>query len=405
MNTLRVLLATTQALERPVPWALFDASGRAIDRGVGRRSAWPAAARTEAVLAASAVRIASITLPPLAPARVAAAAAFALDDQLAGPADAHHLAVSKQAPDGRVRVVIAAQRDVAALARSSDPLFSRIVAEPELAPPETGWRWCAGAQRSGFVRLPDGSAFPVEADAPDALPAELALALERARSDNAAPPRVVADNAATDAQLARWSREAGVPFSRGTPWQWDEAPADRFSAATDLLQGAFSVLPREAPTRALARALGPALALVVAAAILHVIAAVGDWTAANVDAWRQARAWSDLARAAGVPESDARDPASAKAAIAKRHAELRHAHGLVAPADALPLLARAAPAFGALSPDTVRGASYADGHWTFDLTRLDATTLARLDDALRNAGTPALAATNDSGTRVRIGAP
>jgi type II secretory pathway component PulL len=52
----------------------------------------------EAVLAASQVRIVSLALPLLAPARVAAAATFAVDDQLAGPLDAHHLAVSTQQP-------------------------------------------------------------------------------------------------------------------------------------------------------------------------------------------------------------------------------------------------------------------------------------------------------------------
>jgi hypothetical protein len=196
-----------------------------------------------------------------------------------------------------------------------------------------------------------------------------------------------------------------VRFVHGTPWQWDQAPPERFASAIDLLQGEFAVAPLDAPARRLSRVLAPALALVVTAAGIHVLAAVGDWTLANLDAWRQARAWTAVAQAAGVPESDARDPASAKAVIAKRHAEVRHAHGLAAPSDALPLLARAAPAFASLPPGALRNAAYADDHWTFELARLDATSLAKLDSALRNAGTPALAATSDAATRVRIGAP
>ncbi len=403
MNTLRVRISAPEALDAAQPWALFDASGRAIDRGIARPSAWPAAARIEAVLAASAVRVATIALPPLAPSRVAAAAAFALEDQLAGPADSHHLAASKQAPDGRVSVVIASRPDVAALARSRNPAFSRVIAEPELAEPANEWRWCDGGNGVGFVRLPDGAAFAVEGASSDALPAELALAL--ARRDDAAPSRLIVDAAVADAQLARWSRETGVVFSRGAPWRWDQAPSERFAAATDLLLGTFAASSREAPSLALSRVLAPALGLAVAAVAVHVVAAFGDWAAVNIESWRQAQAWRDAARAAGVAESDARDAASAKAAIAKRYADARHAQGLVAPSDALPLLARVAPAFNSLAAGTVRSASYADGYWTFDLAKLDAAALSRLDAALRSAGAPALAATNDAGTRVRVGAP
>ena len=404
MKTLRVMLSAPVALDAALPWALFDATGRVADRGVGRRSTWPAADRLEAVVAASAVRMTSIALPPLAPSRVSAAAAFALEDQLAGPAQAQHIATSRQAADGRVTVVIVAQSIAAAIAQSRDPAFARAIAEPDLATPDTAWHWCAADSGNGFVRLPDGSAFAVDVDSADALPAELLVALERARADGASRPVVTVDRAATDAQLARWS-ETGVSFARGKPWRWLEAPPQRFADAIDLLQGAFAVTPREAPSRAFWRALRPAFALAAAAAVIHVVAATGDWTAVNVESWRRASAWTDVARAAGVAATEARDPTSAKTAIERRHAQVRHAHGLAAPSDALPLLARASPALAVLAPGTIRSASYADGHWTFDLPRLDAATLTRLDEALRNAGTPALAATSDSGTRVRVGAP
>jgi hypothetical protein len=406
MKTLRVLVAAPQALDRATPWALFDASGRVVDRGAGARSSWPAADRAEAVLAAQAVRMTSIDLPPVAPSRTGAAARFALEDQLAGPADAQHLAVSAQRAGGRVIVVIAARRDVAALAASRAPRFARVIAEPDLAGPAAAWRWCQPDDGAGgFVRLPDGGAFPVGASAPASMPPELAHALDRASRDGAAPPEVVVHRAVDDADLAQWSRESGVTFRRGGPWRWDQAPTQRFTEAIDLLQGEFAAAPREAPARVLSRIFAPAFALLVVAAIVHLLAAIGDWTAVNLEAWRQARAWVDLARTAGVPDSDANDTASAKLAIAKRHAEMRRAHGLAAPSDALPLLARAAPAFATLPPGMMKSATYADDHWTFDLAPLDAPTFARLDAALRGAGTPALAATSEAGTRVRIGAP
>ncbi|HET8831695.1 MAG TPA: hypothetical protein VFN86_06460, partial [Casimicrobiaceae bacterium] len=69
--------------------------------------------------------------------------------------------------------------------------------------------------------------------------------------------------------------------------------------------------------------------------------------------------------------------------------------------DALPLLARAAPALGALPQETLKSATYADNTWTFELGRLDAETSSRVIRALGNAGIDALAAPTSSGTRMR----
>src|SRR4030095_4164593 len=148
--------------------ALFDGAGACMRTGRDPPDAWPAADRVEAVLAASQVRIASVALPPLPPARVAAAAAFAVDDQLAGPQDAQHLAASAQQPGGRVRVVIASRCLIAglrerhanagALARAT-----RVIAEPDLAIPYNGWRWCGTGGGGGLVRRSDGHAVSVVA--------------------------------------------------------------------------------------------------------------------------------------------------------------------------------------------------------------------------------------------------
>ena len=109
------------------------------------------------------------------------------------------------------------------------------------------------------------------------------------------------------------------------------------------------------------------------------------------------RRWPRLARDAGVAAGE--DPA---AAIAKRHAEARHRAGLAAPSDALPLLARAAPALAALPAGVIKTASYADGHWTLDLAKSDDGAAARLAPQLANAGLTALTAANAAGTRIRV---
>jgi hypothetical protein len=410
MTTLRVLLAAAPLPSRADAWALFDDAGRCVRSGRDQPGAWPAAQRQEVVLAASQVRLVVVTLPPVPPTRLAAAASFALEDQLAGPQDTQHLAVAAQSADGRVRVAVVSRALLAALTdRAGVAAFaslSRIVAEPELAPAHKGWRWCVGdAGGEGFVRRADGSAFPVSAtNATGALPAELALALAQAQRDRAVPENVRVDADIVDADLARWTSETGISFLRGTPWRWQSASDATFAAAPDLRQRVFE------PTPTLARGarlslFAPAITLGLAAFVLHVAATVVLWGSLKVDGIRQAREFAALAAQAGIPADAAATPLAAQAALTRRYAELRHANGLPAPDDALPLLARAAPALRALPPGAVKDAIYADGHWTLDLAHADAAQINDLDGRLRDVGLPALVATAASGTRVRIGPP
>jgi hypothetical protein len=83
---------------------------------------------------------------------------------------------------------------------------------------------------------------------------------------------------------------------------------------------------------------------------------------------------------------------TARIAFSRRYAQIRHDHGLSAPEDALPLLARAAPALAALPPGTVKRASYADGHWTLDLALANPAAIGDLELRMRSAGVPALVA-------------
>ena len=405
MTTLRVLVAAPPSANRADTWALFDAAGVCVRTGVDRPGAWPVADSLEFVVAATQVRIASVALPPMHASRVAAAAGFALDDQLAGPAGAQQLAVSRQGPDGRVRVVIIARSLLADIAASRAGI-ARIIAEPDLAVPLVGWRWCAAeGGDSGFVRLPDGSAFPVGAPSPDGgPPPELALALAQAGRKASLPADVRVDGAFADPSLAAWRRAAGVAFVHGTPWRWHAAPAAAFADAVDLQPGAASA-GSASPHRFPAGIFAPALWLAGAALGLHIAATTGEWAALKYGAWREAREWTTLARSAGVAPDVAAEPVSARAALASRYAELRHANGLPAPDDGLPLLARAAPALAALPPGAVKSATYSSGHWTLDLARADAATIRDLDARMRDAGLPVLVATSPTGARLRFGGP
>jgi type II secretion system protein L len=405
MTTLRIRLSAPCSPDRADAWALFDAAGACMRMGRDRPGSWPDAARVEIVLAASQLRIASVTLPQMPPARLPGAAGFALEDQLAGPVGAHHVAVSSQASDGRVRAVIAARSLLSAIT-ASNARVERIVAEPDLAVPQTGWRWCAGDDDGvGFVTRPDGSALPVDAPSGDGpLPAELSLALEQARRDGVAPPHVRVDAVVADAALARWQRDTGVAFARGTPWRWHAAAPAAFAAAINLAPDAASAAATTSRLRP-GRAFAPAMWLAGTAVALHVVATVGEWTSLRIDDWRASREWTALAIAAGVTPDAAATPAMARDAIGRRYAAVRHAHGLPAPDDALPLLAKAAPALAALPADSVKSATYADGHWTVDLARAEPAAVHDLDARMRAAGVPALVAMSATGARVRFGGP
>ena len=404
MTVLRALLTGAPAADRVEAWALFDAAGTCVRTGYDTSAAWPTADEVEFVLSAAQVRVARIALPPLPPSRVADAARFSLEDQLAASDGTQHIAVSTQARDGGVRVAVASRSLLTSISTSHTGV-ARIIAEPELARPAADWTWCArDADAAGFVRRPDGSAFPIDAPPRDgALPPELVLALGQARRGGSGPSRIVADAPFAASSLSRWQQETGVNFEPGTPWHWEAAPPNLFADAIDLLPGPG---PDPAASRTSpARLFVPALVLASAALFIHVVATVGEWSSLRYDAWRAKREWIAVSAEAGVPPGAGVNLVAARAALVRRYAALRHAQGLPAPDDALPLLARATPALAALPAGAVKSATYADGHWTLDLARPDPAVIADLDTRLRAAGVPALVASSAAGTRVRFGGP
>jgi len=393
MSLLRVLIDVAPTAAQAVPWALYDAQQRLARSGLDAAAAWPAADAREAVLAASAVRLAHVVLPPMPADRVPAAAAFALEDRLAGPAQAQHLVAAPRQRDGSVIVAIAARALLAPLQGA----FDRVVAEPSAAPipPAGTWRWYASGAAGGFVRRPDGSAFAVGAPAREGpVPPELALPLASATRASSRT-RVEVAFPVEDAQLRAWS---GAPFARAPMWRWDQDGA-ALAAATDLLQGEFSRQKR-APRATARTQFRWAIRLAVAALALHVGATTIDWAWLRYQSWRVSRAIVATAHDAGAGE--AADADAAALALGKRFADARHRAGETAPGDALPLLARAAPALAALPASALKSATYASGTWTFDLGKLDPLLVRNADRDLAAAGLATLSATTAAGTRVRV---
>jgi hypothetical protein len=392
MSTLRVLLNAAPHAGRADPWALFDDNESVVQSGRGTPDSWPAAQRREAVLAASCVRIVGLQLPPLPTDRLAAATSFALEDQLAGPAEEQHIAVSLQRPDGAVEAIVASRSLVADLA----PHFDRILAEPALAPRPAAqhWRWFASGAGGGFVRRPDGSAFATSEHG--GIPPELMLALDHASHRESRPLAVEAafvPDARTQSEFAKLAGTSLVPIA---VWRWNGSGRAALAQAADMRQGEFAPSVPDRVTGAL-RLFRWAAALAAVAIVVHVVASIGEWTSLRVEGWRVRSALATLAGELGASGTDV--PATA---IGRRHAEVRHRAGLAAPADALPLLARAAPALAALPSGVLKSATYGDGHWTFDFAKLDADAVGRLELQMAGAGLATVQATNASGARMRV---
>ena len=397
MTILRVLLSAPPAANRAEAWARSDDGGRVVERGVDTPDRWPAASRREAVLAAGLVRVIALALPPMSPARLASAAAYALEDRLAATGAAAAIGVSAPRADGSVLAAVTAQATLDAVA-AHVPRFARIVAEPALAPVSSGWTWCASGASGGFVRTADGGAFAVgAAPAGGVLPPELVAALAQAPRGGGAPASVVVTQPCTDALLAQWRASTGVAFERGEPWRWDDAPESAYAAAPDLLRAPEIAAPARG---AALRLWKPAAAIALAAVVLHVVATIAQWSWLRIDAWRSGERIVALAQGAGV--ADAATPDAALRALGRRDAELRHRAGLAAASDAVPLLARAAPALAALPAAAVKSATFADGAWTFELATLDDAARAALDRRMQDNGLTALQARTAAGARMRV---
>ena len=392
---LRVFLAAPPSADRAEPWVRYGSDGRAVARGRDIPARWPSDASVEAVVAAAMTRVVVLALPPMPRNRLPAAVRYALDDQMATSADDAAIAVT--VAENGVIAAIATRQSIDAI-RASVARVGRILPESALAPRSDGWTWCASAADGGFVRRADGSAFAVGGSDGGALPPELDAALAAAAHSGSAPGAVHVALSASAQQLAHWSRDAGVQFVAAPVWRWDEAPAAAFAAAPDFLA---TDVPASAPTPSnAARAFRPALAIATAALALLATGLLVERAWLAVEQWQASRALVQEAASARLP--DASTPAAAAAAIARANAQARHRAGKAAPGDAVPLLARAAPAIATLPAGALKSATYANDAWMLELANVDAQSVSRVARALAHAGIDAVSAPTASGVRMRL---
>jgi type II secretion system protein L len=396
---LRVFLPAPPRADRADRWVRCNAEGRVIARGQDLPSHWPADPAIDVVLAAGQVRLIALALPPMPRERLRGAVRYALDDQIATAPDESSIAIAEPR-DGRCLVAVASERLVRALS-AHDRRIARIVPESALAPTADGWIWCASSAGDGFVRRADGSAFAVQAIDKDggSLPHELTAAIAQATRAHAAPANVHVAFPADAPQLAHWSRACAVPFVAAPTWQWEQASSATFAAAPDFLRDATRG-EAQAKRSSTMRTFRPALILAGLALAIHLAGLVAEWSWLNVENWRLSRALVHEAAAAQLP--DASDASAAFHAIARQNALLRHRAWQSAPADALPLLARAAPALGTLPFRALRSARYSGNAWTLELGSVDPLHVSQTTRRLADAGIDAVTAPTTGGMRMRL---
>ena len=395
---LRVFLPASPRADRADRWIRVNADGRIVDRGQDVPSRWPAEAAIEAVLAADLVRVITLTLPPMPRERLRGAVRYALEDRIATPPDESAIAIAE--PRNGTCVVAVAAASLIRETTAHERRFQRIVPESALAPLGDGWTWCESSAGDGFVRRRDGSAFAVQGiDDAGSLPTELAAALAQAKRANDAPASVHVAFAADPSHLAQWTQAGGIPFASAPAWQWEQANEAAYASAPDFLRDASRADAQRASVSAW-RPFRPALVLATLALAVLLGGLIVQWSWLGVEHWRLAGALVDTAKAAQLADVQSADAAAQ--AIARHYAAARHRASQSAPTDALPLLARAAPALAALPAGALRSARYAGDAWTVDLVKLDATTLSRLERRLGDAGLDALAAPASGGTRMRL---
>ena len=353
---------------------------------------WPAADRVELALAAEDTPIVALALPPLDPAKRAAAVAYALDDRVAVPVDTLHVRAPAPANAGGPTLARLVDRELLARIAAAFPRAQRIVAEADLAPADGAWRWCVDASGRGFVRRADGSAFGT-GQGTDAVPPELVAALERERRGGTLPSEIVVDAPFA----APPTIDPDVRGRAGSAWSIAAVPVARWANAPDLREGLGArAVDASAPGRPSWRW---ALAFLVAAAVLHVGSLGWEVARDRYATWRDERALLAIARAAGVDEASAR---AAAESLARRATASAHAAGRMVDGDLLPMLARAAPSLAALPPGALRKLAYADRRLVVDLAAIDAARSDRLLADLASAGLKPIAAPVAGGLRVAV---
>ena len=345
-------------LERPdaatrFGWMLFDARRALAREGHSILDDIPRADQVEAVLPAARVLFARLKLPKVNAATIRELLPFAVEDRLlADPANIHAVAGHAGAPGETIVAVI----DREWLRAMLDHL-ARFGIRPTHAWPESGllagghgdWH-LVWSERRGMLVDDDGVSATFDHDASGTYPLALRLALDEAATRGERPSVVRVHNEGGIAlpDLARWSADSGMAFTRGSQWE-TLSRGEPAAQCIDLMQGEFSA----------ARA--RAWRLPRAAVMLAVLVAALQIVLVTVDAMRlrhekkTLEAQSETLFRAAFPE--AKVVVDPELQMQRNLAELKRTRGMTGGDGFLGLLSAAAQR----SPQPARSIEYANG--------------------------------------------
>jgi general secretion pathway protein L len=266
-------------IERPEPttrfaWKLFDAREGLRREDFSLLADIPRADEIEAVLPAERVLFARLKLPKVNAATIREILPYAVEDRLL--ADPSHIHAVAGATNARGETVVAViDRDwlramLDALARARLRPSKAWCESALLAGGHDDWHVVLGKERGMLV---DDEGVSATFDRSPGFPLAVRLALDEAsaRGERPTSVRVHHEDEVALPDLARWSADAGVPFSAGT--RWDTLAAGQPDAsAINLLQGDFAVRSGEPRLRV------PRASVVLAVVIVgvHVVFAAFD---------------------------------------------------------------------------------------------------------------------------------
>jgi general secretion pathway protein L len=317
-------------------------AGNRVDDGACAVREIPPADEITVVVPASRVAFARASLPRGPLAKLARLAPFAIEDAIAPSPDRVRTALVRDLGDGQWLVAVIdrewLERVLAELAaEGAEP--DRIVAECALVPCEPGSWTVVWHGSGGFVVIEGGEAIALDASLDGRPPLALKLAADecRGRADAPRAVRVLAAGAAELPDLAKWSESLHVPVSAGGRWRPETVDARRVATA-DLL--AETAAPGWHDSGWVAR-LKPAALIAAIVLGVHTLLTVGDWVRLRYEAAAlRTEAESQFRKA--FPDAKAVvDPALQ---MGRGVAGLRRAAGEPDATDAIPLLARIAPA-------------------------------------------------------------
>ncbi len=350
-------------------WALLDNNGCLLQSGTNDM---PQADTCEVILPAAQVLLTRARIPKTNKRRQAAMLPFAAEDQIISEPEANHVAQGGSFPDGTVALAITDRPRLARLLANlkSHNLAPKRALPEMLVPALTPQSWTlVWDGNSGFVRSGEFSGMALDGDGNNPPPG-LKLALQAAPPPQKIVLRLAGGNV-PDIEL--WSAQLGVAIEPGDHWDWRHATP---ACPLNLLQGEFGAKQMDLSWLPDLR---PAAIMLALMAGLQFFGTVADWALLAHEKNRLDAQMTQLFR---TSFPDANVVVDAPLQMDRKLADLKHAAGLPAPGDFLPLLSLVARPLAALPPGALKNIDYEPGKLGFGVALSAADDAGRLQNAL-----------------------